>query len=1160
MKSENNENVYKEGELHLNLKKRRNKPLQSEEQKNENSQTLNQLFEKLKNQYKRFEEVTDNLFTMEFSPSINITQNEFEKKNKILNQNNENYNSNLNAISMNNFANSNINQNYDPYEQKGQFLIQKEKNENNNYLMNKDKNKVDNNNVFPHSNDNNGGMNIKKSQNLKISKLENNEFGNEFDEFDNIKFNKIKIERNIPSDKKEEEEYEENNLTRKNNKIDELLDNELDFNENNLKKSSNKKINNNLMINNNIFEFHNEVENNNQRGNINLKSNQNNLKFQNKKNFNLDNNNKKKIKDDDELSEHNKKKRKVEDDINKFYLDGKKNEEDEFDEFESNREDNNHYLEEGIIKYDGIEDEKKNEMELEIELNLKKKKEEEERKKKELEEKRKKEEEEEEEEKKKKKKKKKKKEKKKKKKIKEERENEIENQLNLNEIKIENEEKKDDIKKFMRILPPSNNNENINIKNINEIKENEIKEIKESEIKEIKESEIKEINGNKIENNQIKNDNENNKSKSEIKENNENKNDNENNKSKSDIKENNENKNDINENSENNIKEIEEIKDRKIIHNNVITQINDDDIEIDLNDNSKKIIEENKEKQKSYISKINPRICEKIEKIVEKIYSFNQKEPNLQGIENFVHIDSLDVDEKKYSDCFSNYEELMEKEGINVKMKRKENFQKKKNYKDMHENPDLLIQIFSEISPSHPEIMKENEMKMNLNELLPQLETDFNEVILNENELLNDFNCPIGNFENIDSFIYKYSLFENYKLMDNSIKNINYWRPSLADGNSYYRIIIYGIFEYYITTKNLNELKKLICDIIQEDYITFYRDRNIDVDIVLKILKLILIFVENNEIEEAYNVLNKAFRLKNHFFDHTMIFYLRHVYFIYTKKVFNKLEKHNKINKNDLYNLDAIEELGIEPYFFLIHFLPYLYNINFKIFYIDNNQICGIFNFIDEKAEDNIFMMIGYFYSNYFNLYYNINDNLKKIIQKNHFKLKKLIAKSENKEKCKECKKETEQLIFLEKKFIICEKCLRVHINEILKNRTRNFEKEEFNGLEYYNGPIHLKDEYYIDNYDMIELYGENMKNKLYENESYNCVSCDRLINDKQYNLKCGCKYCKKCFIKQLEIITQNNMFLNRYERETYEKKNVFVVKFLTLMKCYNYIHQMKKN
>ena len=54
MKSENNENVYKEGELHLNLKKRRNKPLQSEEQKNENSQTLNQLFKKLKNQYKRF--------------------------------------------------------------------------------------------------------------------------------------------------------------------------------------------------------------------------------------------------------------------------------------------------------------------------------------------------------------------------------------------------------------------------------------------------------------------------------------------------------------------------------------------------------------------------------------------------------------------------------------------------------------------------------------------------------------------------------------------------------------------------------------------------------------------------------------------------------------------------------------------------------------------------------------------------------------------------------------------------------------------------------------------------------------------------------------------------------------------------------------------------
>ena len=1181
MKPENSQNFNNIGPLHLNLKKRRNKQLQSEEQKNDNSEHLKQLLQKLKDQYKHFETVTDNLFTTPYINTKNIPQNEYETMNEIVNQNNENLNSKFKSNPSHNLVNSNINHNYDPYKQNEEFLIQKNNNEEKkDDIINTDKIKI-NNNILPPSNKYN--TNIKNSQNEKIknSKFENNNL----DEFDNIKFNEIITNNNnIPSNNYNNEkksilntninnnelqesfEKNENNLQRKNNKIDELLDNELNFDENNLQKKSNKEFNNNLIMNSK-FEYNNEFNDKNKIGNTKLKGNNNKLFFQNNNNFILNNNSLTKNNNDYEFSPEKKRKRTIDNDLdedNQFNIGEKENEKDEFDEFESERKNNQQSetnLDDGIIKVienEEIQNEQRKKLELEIELELnqkeREKKEEEERKKKELEDNLKREEEErkkkelednlkrEEEEKKKKeledklkreeeerkkkelenklkreeeerKKKeeedklkrkeeerKKKEEEERRKKI-EERQKEIDNQFIIDDIgneeinvnlknsrilppsnkEINSEDKKDNINLNSRALPPKNDIESLNKESLNKINESK---------------------DNKSENNEDK--------KSEVK------------------KESNENQNNIQNDSD----------------LNVITH--EDDIENDLDSNLRKKIEKNKEKQKSFIKNINPQIIEKIETIVDKIYSFDNKEPNLNGTENFVHIDSLDVNEKKFSDNFNNYEELMKEESKNIKNKRKENFITKKNYKEKMDVIDSLDKYLSEISPSHIETMEKNEMEMNLNELLPEFETDFKEVILNENELLNEFNCPIGNLEKIDSFFYKYYAFDNYKLMEKTIKKFHYWRSSFPDGNSFYRIIMYGMFECYIISRNLSELKKLICDIIQEDYITFYRDRNIDVEVVLKILKLILTLVEKNEIEEAYNVLNKAFRLKNHFFDYTMIFYLRHVSFIYTKKAYSKIEKNYNendkiINKNDLYNLNTIEEFGIEAEFFLVSLLPYLYNINIKIICIDNeikNPIIEIISFEDDEEEEkNIFLCIGYFYCNYFNLYSNINNNLKKIIQKNHFKLKKIFVESKDKEICNICNNETVHLIFLQKKFIICKNCLDSHINKILKNRIKDFVNEEYNGLEYYNRPIHLQDDYYIDNYDIIQLYHENMKTKLYENQSLSCVSCAKLIDNNKYELKCGCKYCKNCFINLLKKVTQKYMCLNRYEIETFEKQ-----------------------
>ena len=218
MKDENNQNIYNEGPLRLNLKKRRNKQLQPEEQKNDNSQNLKQLLNKLKNQYKQYEEVTDKLFNTPFITTNTFSQNEYEKKNEIINQtyennnsnlkpipfnniinsninqNSQNTNSNLKSIPINHLVNSNINQNYDPYKEKDEFIIEKKNIEKNDDLINTDTVKKENINILPPSNN----ISIKQSQNekLKSSKLENNKFDNEFNEYDNLKFNEIKIDNN----------------------------------------------------------------------------------------------------------------------------------------------------------------------------------------------------------------------------------------------------------------------------------------------------------------------------------------------------------------------------------------------------------------------------------------------------------------------------------------------------------------------------------------------------------------------------------------------------------------------------------------------------------------------------------------------------------------------------------------------------------------------------------------------------------------------------------------------------------------------------------------------------------------------------------------------------------------------------------------------------
>ena len=568
----------------------------------------------------------------------------------------------------------------------------------------------------------------------------------------------------------------------------------------------------------------------------------------------------------------------------------------------------------------------------------------------------------------------------------------------------------------------------------------------------------------------------------------------------------------------------------------------------ELDKNQLKEIKKAKKKYSSFIEKQKNKtdLLELVDKTVKKIYNFDLTNQNLEEKDNFFCINALDEEEKNFSDCFVSFNDIINKEGKNIKQNRKKNFLFQNNFKNKINQEEKLSKIISELEKSHPQNMEENEKKTNLDELLPTLNENFDDKILGENEILKKFNSPIGRLEDTKNFIYKFEAHKNYHLMINAYKHFNYWRPSLSDGNSFYRVFMYSLIENYITNQNINELKKLICDIIQEDYITLYRNKGIDVDIVLQIIKKILLLVENNKIKEAYKIFNKAYRLKNHCFDYTMIFYLRNIVYKYTKEVYNiynnNLKEKNK-DKDDLINIDAINEFGIEPEFFILIFIPYLFDVNLKIFWVDGNlqkNEDGFIDFVDDENEGKFpYIIMGYFFSNFFPLYSNkINDNLNKIINERYIRMTKLTYCDENKKICPICNNETEQVIFIQKKFIICKPCLISHLDKIIMNRTLSLNNEDYYGFEYYNRPIHLQDDYYINNYEIIELKKENISNLLLRNQTKSCCQCQIKIEKNEYLMNCGCFYCEKCFMINLKNSTNEYMYINEFEKQnnTFEK------------------------
>ena len=547
--------------------------------------------------------------------------------------------------------------------------------------------------------------------------------------------------------------------------------------------------------------------------------------------------------------------------------------------------------------------------------------------------------------------------------------------------------------------------------------------------------------------------------------------------------------------------------------------------------------------------------------ILDDIKEFKSKGTNINNlnIDDYPTIKlNLNQKEKTLDNIITNFKNKIKKDE-NETEKRKHDFISHIYFENTIKTSPLL-ELIPECNISHIDLLKKIYNEQGLKNI-PEINDDYEKIIFpSENKLILDYYSPIGKIEDLKSFIYKYNFEENPKILVNSLRIFNYWRNIQGDGNSFYRAFMFGLIEFYILNNSLNILKEIISEISSENLINVYIENNIDYKIPFIILGAIIKLLTEDKRERAYELFIKSYLLENGSFDKMLIIYLRYISYIYVDEVI-KLSEQNQgqseeektISKN--INKELIITMNIEPNFFIICLMSYLFDVNLNVFWIDRDLLqCkdGTINFIDEDNTDEIpLISLGYFFSSYHRIYSvnSMNDRINELFNSNLCNLKKLTYQIKIKEKCEICKNET-FVIFLEQNFKVCKNCLEKYIYNISFLRNDSLNKDNYIGQEYYSRPFNLKDKYILNDYEFIEIKEEkNIINYLQYTASIVCSNCKKNFDKKNLNnLKCKCLLCDKCLEEIILNITKEKKILN-----SYEKKDLGAIKCISCQGDFSY-------
>ena len=592
-------------------------------------------------------------------------------------------------------------------------------------------------------------------------------------------------------------------------------------------------------------------------------------------------------------------------------------------------------------------------------------------------------------------------------------------------------------------------------------------------------------------------------------------------------------------NKKNNIKEIPEKKE---------------------NDREESEFGQNFIKSKIY-NKLDKKIREKILECIYDIDDFDEDNPEYDDINIFPSITQF---EKKEESSLDNLIKDFGKKFLEKSIKSNNGkekyfnkeifFEEKKGDEKLNE---LLKDIINNAKESHIQLLQKKYDLENLQNL-PIIELgEINDIDVFENKLFKNEEfyennqIMISSLENFTTFIYKYSLLNSHNLMVKAFQNFNYWRITLNDGNSFYRSIMFAIIEYCIINKNFKFLSQILNEISSDELIEYYNEKKVDYKKSFLILSAILIMIKNDYAQKAYEYLLKAYSIKNQNFDILLILYLKKILSNFAKEINKLLEEKIKsedgldIDKAKI-NIEQIEELYLEPPKFNIFYLiSALFDINIKIFLVGGKFSQPFYTVKNIENEEKPEFRFGYFFSCFHILYgteYNKNNDIfSKLIENDNPQIYKLTHILKDTRKCDMCYKDTKHIVFLKKKFIVCIPCLFAYVKEIIKQRSILFFSDNNLGLEFYTRPIHLQDEFYLNDFEYIEMFeDENIINSLFTKAiGYACSNCDKEKNENLeiITLDCKCSYCSACLQKILKNLSNNYGYLLPFETTLFNKK-----------------------
>ena len=265
--------------------------------------------------------------------------------------------------------------------------------------------------------------------------------------------------------------------------------------------------------------------------------------------------------------------------------------------------------------------------------------------------------------------------------------------------------------------------------------------------------------------------------------------------------------------------------------------------------------------QKFKKSKVFSQISQEIiDKLLEHIYAiddFEEINSEIDDINIYPSITEFNKEEKKLKEIIPEFEKtILKNDKLKVDDRYRKYYSEEEAFDKNQENDkvnELLFEIMNISNESHMDILQKNFEKEKLKNLPTTEFEELNDIEELENKLFGkEDTYPesypiISNLENLRTFIYKFksTAKENSNIMVNAIKSFNYWRSSLNDGNSFYRVIMFSLIEHCILNKDNQFLMILLNEISSDDFIEYYKKRKIEYNKPFMILSAITIMLEN---------------------------------------------------------------------------------------------------------------------------------------------------------------------------------------------------------------------------------------------------------------------------------------------------------------------------